>query len=216
PPAQHPRVHGHQSGRRPFCAAEHATHAAVRAGVLTVRTRPILEVIALSLLCGSSALAQKLELVDRIVAVVNKEVVTSSELRERVSFAERELKRQGTPTPDRGVLERQVLERLILDKAQLQLAAESGLRVDELQLDRAIERIAENNNMTLAAFRKALEADGVQIDRFREEVRRQIVMQRLREREVDERIEVSESDVDLYLDEQKGVGVERVEYNIAH
>ena len=136
----------------------------------------LLAVFGLALVCGASALAQKMELVDRIVAVVNKEVVTSSELRERVSFAERELKRQGTPTPDRGVLERQVLERLILDKAQLQLAAESGLRVDELQLDRAIERIAENNNMTLAAFRKALESDGVQVDKFREEVRRQIVM----------------------------------------
>jgi peptidyl-prolyl cis-trans isomerase SurA len=172
--------------------------------------------IALSLMSGSGALAQRLELVDRIVAIVNKEVVTASELRERVSYAERELKRQGTLAPERAVLERQVLERLILDKAQLQLAADSGLRVDELQLDRAIERIAENNNLTLAAFRKALEGDGVQVDRFREEVRRQIVMQRLREREVDERIEVSESEVDLYLDEQKTVGAERVEYNVAH
>jgi peptidyl-prolyl cis-trans isomerase SurA len=172
--------------------------------------------IALSLVSGSGALAQRMELVDRIVAIVNKEVVTASELRERVSYAERELKRQGTLAPERAVLERQVLERLILDKAQLQLAADSGLRVDELQLDRAIERIAENNNLTLAAFRKALEGDGVHVDRFREEVRRQIVMQRLREREVDERIEVSESEVDLYLDEQKTVGAERVEYNVAH
>ena len=171
---------------------------------------------ALSLAFGSIAFAQKVELVDRIVAVVNKEVVTASELRERVAFAERELKRQNTLAPERAVLERQVLERLILDKAQLQLAADNGLRIDELQLDRAIERIADNNNMTLAAFRKALESDGVQVDRFREEVRRQIVMQRLREREVDERIEVSESEVDLYLDEQKQVGGERIEYNVAH
>ena len=171
---------------------------------------------ALSLLCGSAALAQRLELVDRIVAVVNKEVVTASELRERVAYAERELKRQGTPAPEPALLERQVLERLILDRAQLQLAAESGVRVDEVQLDRSIERIAENNNLTLAAFRKALEADGVQIDKFREEVRRQIIMQRLREREVDERIEVSESEIDLYLEEQKTGGPERVEYNVAH
>jgi len=181
-----------------------------------VRTRAILAVIALSLLCGPAALAQRLELVDRIVAVVNKEVVTASELRERVAYAERELKRQGTPAPEPALLERQVLERLILDKAQLQLATESGVRVDEVQLDRSIERIAENNNLTLAAFRKALEADGVQMDKFREEVRRQIIMQRLREREVDERIEVSESEIDLYLEEQKTGGAERVEYNVAH
>ena len=181
-----------------------------------MRTRAILAVIALSLLCGPAALAQRLELVDRIVAVVNKEVVTASELRERVAYAERELKRQGTPAPEPALLERQVLERLILDKAQLQLATESGVRVDEVQLDRSIERIAENNNLTLAAFRKALEADGVQMDKFREEVRRQIIMQRLREREVDERIEVSESEIDLYLEEQKTGGAERVEYNVAH
>jgi peptidyl-prolyl cis-trans isomerase SurA len=182
-----------------------------------VRARRLAATIALGLaVLAPGALAQRLELVDRIVAIVNKEVVTASELREKVSYAERELKRQNTPSPDRGVLERQVLERLILDKAQLQMAADNGLRVDELQLDKALERIAENNNLTLAAFRKALEADGVQVDRFREEVRRQIVMQRLREREVDERIEVSESEVELYLDEQKGIGGERVEYNIAH
>jgi peptidyl-prolyl cis-trans isomerase SurA len=178
--------------------------------------RAPLAAIALGILFGSAVQAQRLELVDRIVAVVNKEVVTASELRERVEFAVRELSRQGTPAPERALLERQVLERLILDKAQLQLAADGGLRIDELQLDRAIERIAENNNLTLAAFRQALERDGVQMDRFREEIRRQIVMQRLREREVDERIEVGESEIDLYLEGQKAGGAERIEYNIAH
>jgi peptidyl-prolyl cis-trans isomerase SurA len=163
-----------------------------------------------------SAQAQRVDLVDRIVAVVNKEVITASELQERVGFAERELSRQGTPLPDRRLLERQVLERLILDKAQLQLAAEGSIRIDNLQLDRAIERIAENNNLTLTAFRQAIERDGVQFDRFREEVRRQIVLQRLREREVDERIEVSETEIDLYLEENKSAGAERVEYNVAH
>lgn len=155
-------------------------------------------------------------LVDRIVAVINKEVVTASELRERVELAERELRRQRTPLPEHALLERQVLERLIIDKAQLQLAAEGGIRVDALQLDRAIERIAESNNMTLAAFRRALETDGVALARFREEVRQQIVMQRLREREVDERIEVGETEIDLYLEEQKAGRGERVDYNIAH
>ena len=178
--------------------------------------RAVLAAIGFGALFGPAALGQRLELVDRIVAVVNKEVVTASELRERVDFAERELRRQGTPAPERALLERQVLERLVLDKAQLQLAAESGLRVDDLQLDRSIERITENNNMTLSVFRKALENDGVQFDRFREEVRRQIIMQRLREREVDERIEVGESEIDLYLEDQKSGGAERLEYNLAH
>ena len=169
-----------------------------------------------SMMLAAQAPAQPARSVDRIVAVVNKEVVTASELRERVELAARELARQRTPLPERALLERQVLERLIIDKAQLQLAADSGLRVDELQLDRAVDRIAENNKMTLAAFRRALENDGVVLARFREELRQQIVMQRLREREVDERIEVGETEIDLYLEEQKAGRGEREEYNIAH
>src|SRR5690242_21845225 len=97
--------------------------------------------------------AQSVTLVDRIVAIVNKEVITASELDDAVAMAERELGRRGTPLPDRAVLTRQMLERLVLDKAQLQLARSSGLRIDELQLDRAVERIADSNQMTLADFR---------------------------------------------------------------
>src|SRR5260221_3520551 len=89
--------------------------------------------------------APRIALVDRIVAVVGKEVVTLSELAERRDFAERQLRRQGTPLPERALLERQILERLILDKAQLQIARDSGIRVEENQLDRALERVAENN-----------------------------------------------------------------------
>src|SRR5918996_5921917 len=115
--------------------------------------------IVVALLLPGVALAQAAQLVDRIVAVVNKEVVTLSELNAAMAAVERQLRRQGTPAPPRAVLERQMLERLILDKAQLQLARETGLRVDELQVDRAVERVASSNNMTLAAFRRALESD---------------------------------------------------------
>ena len=159
----------------------------------------------------------RVELVDRIVAVVGKEVVTASELNERRAFAERNLRRQGTPLPDRAVLDRQILERLILDKAQLQLARDTGIRVEEVQLDRAVERVAENNQMSLAAFRQTLEKDGVPFDKFREEVRQQIMLQRLREREVDDRVEVSESEIDQFLAESSGpAAAARSEYNISH
>jgi peptidyl-prolyl cis-trans isomerase SurA len=159
---------------------------------------------------------QRIVLVDRIVAVVGREVVTASELAERRDVAERQLKQQGTPLPERSVLERQLLERLILDKAQLQLAKENGIRVEEAQLDRALERIAENNKLTLSAFRQALEKDGVPFDKFRDEVRQQIQLQRLREREVDDRIEVSESEIEQFLAETKGGAAARSEYNLAH
>jgi len=160
--------------------------------------------------------APRVALVDRIVAVVGKEVVTLSELAERRDFAERQLRRQGTPLPERALLERQILERLIIDKAQLQLARDSGIRVEEIQLDRAMERVAEQNRMTLPQFREALEKDGVAFARFREEVRQQIQMQRLREREVDDRIEVSDAEIDQFLSEAGPGGAARSEYNIAH
>src|SRR4051812_3718143 len=178
-------------------AADRALAAAVRTGLL-IDMRTILAAAALAFWVTG---AQALTLVDRIVAVVNKEVITYSELNEAVGMAERQLARQGTQSPERAGLERQMLERLILDKAQLQMARESGLRIDELQIDRAVERIAQSNKMTLSDFRKALEADGVAFDTFRADVRQQMVMARLREREVDNRVQVSESEVDLFLEQ---------------
>jgi len=155
-------------------------------------------------------------LVDRIVAVVNKEVITYSELREAVAGAERQLARQGTPAPERPVLERQMLERLIIDKAQLQLARDSGIRIDELQLDRAVERIAQNNKMTLADFRRALESDGVSFDAWRNDIRQQMTLQRLRDREIENRVQVSDTEVDLFLDAMKSRPAEGTDYNLAH
>ena len=154
--------------------------------------------------------------VDRIVAVVNKDVITSTELSDAVAGAQRQLRRQGTPLPDRGLLERQMLERLILDKAQIQLAKDKGIRVDELQLDRAVQRVAQNNKMTLADFRRALEADGVLFQSFREDLREQILLSRLREREVDDRVQVSDTEIDLFLAESAVKPDTRVEYQVSH
>src|SRR5262245_488075 len=158
---------------------------------------------------------QRAVLVDRIVAVVNKEVITASELNEAIGSAERALRRRGTQLPARDLLERQMLERLILEKAQLQMARETGIRVDELQLDRAVQRVAEQNRMTLAEFRGALERDGVSFDAYREDLREQIVLSRLREREVNDKIQVSDGEIDVFLADNKATA-ERVEYNISH
>ena len=163
-----------------------------------------------------AAFAQRENLVDRIVAVVNKEVITYSELNKAIAGAERELRRQGAQAPPRDVLERQMLERLILDKAQLQMARDTGIRVDDLQLDRAVQRVAEQNKMTLAEFRNALERDRVPFDAFREDLREQIILTRLREREVDDKIQVSDSEVDQFLKARGSESSERVEYNVSH
>ncbi len=167
-------------------------------------------------LAALPAAARDALLVDRVVAVVNKDVITLTELAEHTARAEAELRRQRIAAPERAALERQVLERLVLDKAQLQLAASTGMRVDELQLDRAVQRVAQNNGMTLAELRRALERDGVEFERFRAELREQILLTRLREREVDDRVEVSEAEVDLYLEEHKASLAAKVEYDVAH
>lgn len=173
--------------------------------------------VALLLACAAPlAAAQRAVLVDRIVAVMNKEVITATELAERVEQAERNLRRQGIPLPARAALERQILEHLILEKAQLQLAADSGLRVDELQVDRAVQRIVEANKTTLPEFRSKLEADGVPFERFRAEVRKQILLTRLREREVDDRVQVSDSEIDIFLEANRAAADSAVEYNAAH
>src|SRR5689334_7808961 len=204
------RLFRNQPYRSVVQAAERPAAAAVPAGVLM---RMLLSFAVLATFFAVPARA--VTLVDRIVAVVNKEVITYSELYTAVGQAERELRRRGTPAPDRPVLERQMLERLIIDKAQLQMARESGIRVDELQVDRAVERIAASNNMTLAQFRRTLESDGVAFDAWRNDIRQQMIMGRLREREVENRVQVSESEVDVFLEQQKSRPV-NAEYNIAH
>jgi len=177
---------------------------------------PRLLLFFLLTLAVSAGSAQSVSLLDRIVAVVNKEVVTLSELNDTIATAERQLRRANTRPPPREVLERQMLEKLILDKAQLQLARERGIRVDEVQLDRAVQRVAGNNRMTLAAFRQALESDGVPFEGFREDLRVQIMLSRLREREVDDKIQVSDTEIDLFLEEMKARPGEGAEYNLAH
>ncbi|WP_075149684.1 peptidylprolyl isomerase [Thauera chlorobenzoica] len=137
--------------------------------------------------------------VDRIIAVVNNEVITALQLRDRVAQAERQLRRQGVELPPMEVLERQLLERLIVERAQIQRAEESALRIDDAALERAIERIASSNKLSLDQLRATLAQDGVAWERFREEIRTEILLSRLREREVDNRIVVTDAEIDNFI-----------------
>ena len=137
--------------------------------------------------------------VDRIVAVVNSEVITSLQLRARIEQAKRQLARQGVELPPDNVLERQLLERLIVERAQVQLAQETSLRVDDATLERAIERIAGNNKLSVEQLRTTLETDGVAWNRFRDEIRTEILLTRLREREVDSRVVVTDAEIDNFI-----------------
>ena len=152
---------------------------------------------------------------DRIVAVINDEVITLHELRTRLGLALEQLKRQGTNLPPREVLEQQMLERLIMDKVQLQHAKEIGLRVDDAQLEQALQRIAASNQMSLPQFRDALQRDGIPFARFREEIREEITISRVREREVESKIVISEGEIDNFLSSDSS-GSNNEEYEVAH
>ncbi len=173
-----------------------------------MKTLRILLLLSTLLSVSAAAQAQRANPVqpmaaDRIVAVVNDEAVTLHELRSRMAVVTRQLKAQGTQLPAQEVLEKQLLERLIIDRIQLQMAKESGVRVDDMQLDASLRRIADSNQMSLADFRAALERDGIAWHKFREEVREEIILSRLREREVDNHIAISEGEIDNYLANQE-------------
>lgn len=146
----------------------------------------------------------RIELADRIVAVINDEVITLRELAERLRLARNQLRSQNVTPPPEDALERQVLERLVVDRAQLQFARENAIRVDDVQLDRALARIAEENRMSLSQFRDVLEKDGISLVKFREDIRNDIIISRVREREIDTRVVVSEGEVDYFLEQAKG------------
>ena len=142
---------------------------------------------------------------DQIAAVVNGEVITRLEVNERVQTAMKVMARQGTQLPPQSVIDRQVLERMIVEKAEIQFAVENGVRVDDLQLDRAVQRVAESNGMSVQAFRDRLERDGTSFASFRDDLRQQIMIERARGREVDDKIQVGEGEVDAFIAVQNGV-----------
>ncbi len=155
--------------------------------------------LALPQVASPQSRPQRITTIDRIVAVVNNEVITRNELDLRLARAASQLARQGTQAPPRAELERQLLERMIIDRAVVQFARENGLRVDDTELDRAIDRIAQDNQMVTAQLRAALEKDGIPYARWREDIRGEIIMARLREREVTDKIVVTDSEIDNLL-----------------
>ena len=171
-------------------------------------------------LCASSAAAQSstgVEL-DRVVAVVNDDIISRSELDARLKRVREQLRQSGTTPPPPNALRRQVLERLILMRLQLQLARNSGIRVDDARLNRTIQRIAEQNELSLREFRDALERDGYDFAQFREEIRDDIMIAEVRRRRVENQINISQRDIDDYLSMMEGRGTEadRHRYRIGH
>lgn len=161
--------------------------------------------------------AREIAKMDRIVAVVDQVVITEKELQDKIRVVSAQLQKKGVDMPPQAALEKQILERLINDRLQLQFAQQTGLRVDDNQLDKTMERIAEQNKLDAAQFRQALEAEGIDYRSFREDIRNEILLARLREREVDNRINVTEAEIDNFLVTQSSREQEgQDEYEVAH
>jgi peptidyl-prolyl cis-trans isomerase SurA len=142
---------------------------------------------------------QGAQMIDRVVAIVNREIITASELARREKQFIANLTQQGVPIPNRLALREQVLERMITDRAMLQTARETGIRVDDLTLDRSIARIADQNGLSVSGLRNQLESEGISFAAFREDIREEIILTRLREREVDNKLQITEAEVDTFL-----------------
>ena len=177
----------------------------------------ILNRILFSIACLATAAqaAPAIQPVDQIAAVVNDEVITRNELESRYQTTVQQLRRQNIQLPPRSLLEKQTLERMITERALLQHAKNSGIRIDPAQIESAVRRIAAQNNMGVDDLKSALERDGVSFDRFRENISNEMLISRARERQVESKLTVSDAEIDSYLQTQTDLGRDE-EFNLSH
>lgn len=154
---------------------------------------------------------------DYIVAVVNSEPITNNDVRERTARVIEQLTAQNAAIPPRGPLMQEVLERLIAERIQVQLALEAGIKVDDYAIDQAEQSVAQQNNVSLDELHRQLAHDGITVERFRRELRSQLLTLRIRERDVESRVKVSDADVDQFMQQQQqNAGAAPQAVNLAH
>ena len=153
---------------------------------------------------------------DRVVAIVDTDVVMQSQLDQRVREVQQTIAKRGDSLPPEHVLGQQVLERLIIENIQLQIGDRSGIRITDEELNQAVGTIAQRNNLSLEQFRAALERDGLSYEDAREQIRREMIISRVRQRRVAERIQVSDQEVENFLASESGKMQLSVEYRLAN
>lgn len=154
--------------------------------------------------------------IDHIVAVVNGECITRQELDDVLRLSIKQLQKQGIAPPSKKILEGQVLEREIITRVQLQLANEIGMTISDTELEQALNRIADANKMTKDEFYVLLRKEGISYDKFRDEIRNEMLLVRLKDREVIKKIQVSEAEIDNFLHNQKHSSGNADEYQLSH
>ncbi|MBW5412838.1 peptidylprolyl isomerase [Pseudomonas sp. MAG002Y] len=153
---------------------------------------------------------------DRVVAIVDNDVVMESQLRQRLTEVKQNIAKRGGEVPPDSAVENQVLERLILEDIQLQIAERSGIRISEDELNQAVATIAQRNGLSVAQFRQALAQDGLTYDDVRDQVRRELTISRVRQRQVAQRIQISQQEVQNFLNSDLGRIQLSEEYRLAN
>lgn len=152
---------------------------------------------------------------DHIAVVVNQELVTAFELNQRMGQARDDARRRNQRIPAEPQFRTMILESLIEERAMLSHARDSGTRIDDAEIDRAVAVIASQSQMTLAQLRARLAQDGMDLPRFRANIRDQLLIERLREREVAQRIRITDGEIDAFIEQQRGAAAGEVQYNVA-
>ncbi|MEN8638665.1 peptidylprolyl isomerase SurA [Pseudomonas sichuanensis] len=176
------------------------------------RLRPLM--LGAVLLSGAAHAAP--QSLDRVVAIVDNDVVMQSQLDQRVREVQQTIAKRGGGVPPAGALEQQVLERLIVENLQLQIGERSGIRITDEELNQAVATIAQRNGMSPEQFRAALAHDGLSFDDAREQIKREMIISRVRQRRVAERIQVSEQEVKNFLNSDLGKMQMSEEYRLAN
>ena len=162
---------------------------------VTIRT---LSALILGFGLFTTATAQEQE-IDRIIALVEEDVILKSELDDAIHHLQRQVEARGESLPPRSVVEEQMLERLIVNRLEVLRAEQTGIRVSDSDVDQALHQVAANNNMTLGQLRMALESDGLDYEEFREDMRQEMLSSRLRQRVVHSMEEITETEIDILL-----------------
>lgn len=165
-------------------------------------------------LISSGKSENNIKKLDRIVAIVDQEVITEKELEEKLITVINNLKNQKVDLPPENILKKQVIERMIINSLQIQLASETGIKVSDNQIDKTIDRIAEKNKLNITDFKKMIEKDGTPFYKFKESIKNEITISQLKEREIDSKILITDGEIDNYLSAQKNESSE--EFEVAH
>ncbi|NKA01182.1 MAG: molecular chaperone SurA [Proteobacteria bacterium] len=165
-------------------------------------------------LISSGKSENNIKKLDRIVAIVDQEVITEKELEEKLITVINTLKNQKVDLPPENILKKQVIERMIINSLQIQLASETGIKVSDNQIDKTIDRIAEKNKLNITDFKKMIEKDGTPFYKFKESIKNEIIISQLKEREIDSKILITDGEIDNYLSAQKNESSE--EFEVAH